>query len=685
MRKSNIIFAFAAVFAASVLCSCQADIDKRRSSKGGQDSFTVSIFCPSSDSTRTDIQGLNPVWRSGDKIWVSDGVESTVAVIPAEFDGKPYAELSISGVSKDSALYALYPYDEDASVKSGKIIARIPAVQDGTFDNAHLAVGKGEAGSGSITFHNACAMLKFNIAREDIWSMQLQNTSLPVSNYFKIDPETGDKYANSDVLRKVRMDIKGRKGDLYMSVMTNNLPAKSRFTFITTDGKMGYYLTSQKNALENGYMYDMAGIENYITFDDAPATDLSEEESANCYIVNGAGSYRLKAVYGNSKDVIPDIAYGDIVWETVNTSKAPTKSSLITEVAYSADYMYFRVPENVPDGNALISACDENGKILWSWHIWIVKDGVNDQEYSLASLSGATMMDRNLGALSTVPGSPLANGFFYQWGRKDPFPGAASISATTKTAVAGTAIKTTSSTATTGTIEYATANPYTYIYKSSSDWLQEENLTLWDAGSKTIYDPCPPGYHIPFESAFEGLGASTTTWDATKHGRSAKVNNSETAWFPYAGYMASGSGAITNTGSNLYFFYDQNSSAEGKNAIAGTEKAFGVNSSVNPHASGFSVRCQKYVSSGILQKLTITQEVTDGDLTIQAPYIPDKIFNPASLVWGDGYGDDLGSRQYLYHNYNKAGSYSLVIETYDTDNIKIGPIKHITDIDLSEF
>ena len=34
------------------------------------------------------------------------------------------------------------------------------------------------------------------------------------------------------------------------------------------------------------------------------------------------------------------------------------------------------------------------------------------------------MMDRNLGATSSIPGSGCEYGLLYQWGRKDPFLGA---------------------------------------------------------------------------------------------------------------------------------------------------------------------------------------------------------------------------------------------------------------------
>lgn len=87
----------------------------------------------------------------------------------------------------------------------------------------------------------------------------------------------------------------------------------------------------------------------------------------------------------------------------------------------------FKTPEVLKNGNAVIAVQDAEGRILWSWHIWICKDycpGDTDQVYYN---DAGTLMDRNLGATSAVPGDVGALGLLYQWGRKDPFLGSSSI------------------------------------------------------------------------------------------------------------------------------------------------------------------------------------------------------------------------------------------------------------------
>lgn len=64
------------------------------------------------------------------------------------------------------------------------------------------------------------------------------------------------------------------------------------------------------------------------------------------------------------------------------------------------------------------------GQLRWSWHIWV--SNASDPVAKPASVNGLTFMNQNLGARPTlfIGG---ARGLLYQWGRKDPFPGAAVV------------------------------------------------------------------------------------------------------------------------------------------------------------------------------------------------------------------------------------------------------------------
>ena len=102
-----------------------------------------------------------------------------------------------------------------------------------------------------------------------------------------------------------------------------------------------------------------------------------------------------------------------------------------------------------------------------------------------------TMMECDLGAACVESGVyPWSSGLYYQYGRKDPFWGDHSCTYSGWNKV--------KSDATTGTESYAAAHPTTFIYSSngSRHWLNSGETSLWWR-SKSISDPCPPGYVVP--------------------------------------------------------------------------------------------------------------------------------------------------------------------------------------------
>ena len=158
--------------------------------------------------------------------------------------------------------------------------------------------------------------------------------------------------------------------------------------------------------------------------DVASATDLSSSGSANCYIISESGLYKFKPVKGNSNESVGNIASASLLWESFGTSIVPEPLDLISAFGYKGGYIVFQTADTFKEGNAVIAAKDADGNILWSWHIWFT-DQPHGQEYYN---NAGTMMDRNLGAISATPGDVGALGLLYQWGRKDPFLSASTIS-----------------------------------------------------------------------------------------------------------------------------------------------------------------------------------------------------------------------------------------------------------------
>lgn len=229
-------------------------------------------------------------------------------------------------------------------------------------------------------------------------------------------------------------------------------------------------------------------------------------------------------------------------------------------------------------GNILVAVKDNDGVILWSWHLWItdynpynhgltstvagaysLDNGTgNLHRYQEASTNGTTvwstiykdkyMMDRNIGARSAVPTDDKGI-LYYQYGRKDPFRYSTSDSYTNST----------SST----TMSNSIKAPTTYN-GNGGDWCSSDSKfnetiasitagRLWrdpncfeDTGEKSIFDPSPYGFRLPvydvwvnFNSAYIGLFTSSGASGSAGYGFNYKIaNDYPTFYYPACGYIS---------------------------------------------------------------------------------------------------------------------------------------------------
>ena len=222
-------------------------------------------------------------------------------------------------------------------------------------------------------------------------------------------------------------------------------------------------------------------------------------------------------VKGNTEESVGEVAKAELLWETWNNLDDVVANSVIASVSYENGFIRFTTPETLKPGNALIAAKDANDVILWSWHIWIPKTAITDIADANFSETQSTM-SRNLGALVDAATDAVVSeesfGLLYEWGRKDPFPGLASVADPTAViTVAGTAMTQKEGPV---TVDYAIANPTEFVYVAGADWLpaemttNSEIATLWGEESKTVYDPCPVGYVLPKRNK------SCAFWSGTK-------------------------------------------------------------------------------------------------------------------------------------------------------------------------
>jgi len=347
--------------------------------------------------------------------------------------------------------------------------------------------------------------------------------------------------------------------------------------------------------------------------------------ASNCYIVAPGAGVSIPVSRANESTIAIDGATltsgtyyqilsttdwsASLLWETT-----PGLIGMIgkTGTGSSGRFTVFaNSPVGDNGGNAVVVVKNSSGTILWSWHIWVTSYNPNTGTTNTLNngYRDYVFMDRNLGATradynTTDAG---ARGLYYQWGRKDPFPGSNEWTATEPTLYGSqTAVKTIS------TIGFTTSvcNPGTFICTSSSpyDWYgSTQNNYLWNnsSGEKTVYDPCPVGWRVPVWSTsspwrylvesngiftYSGSGYSGTF----SNGYSFMKSSSNIGYYPASGVRGTGSGTVASVGSFGYYWSASTSTV---NTIYGYGFHFYTNYVFDAYSdnrgSAFGIRCVK--------------------------------------------------------------------------------------------
>ena len=408
-------------------------------------------------------------WTTGDKVSVfGDGANNLFTLETINGDGSAIFSGSVTG----SVFYALYPYDENASISGdGVITAVLPADQTGVkgsfATDLNLSVGK--TTTNQMMMRNVCGLLAFTLTRSDITSVTISSNGkefLTGELNITLDDSGIPSCTVANGTRYVTLRPEGstfEAGTYYAVVLPGTYAGGLRMT-LTTASQVAVRKTLADAIVQRSHLLDVHTPDASLNLSDVIA--LGQTETANCYVAGLPGRrYKMPVtVMGNGytlaadanapkqNGVSPGLAplpltpkSAQLLWQT-----AP---SLVYDVTYEDGFVFFtlngEVGGTLTPGNASIAVYGGphcTGDLLWSWHIWITDADLegNLQTWTVHSsfseysnYKNPQLMDRNLGALSDEPwglsGNNLSFGLLYQWGRKDPFVGPDDTSKTSTT------------------------------------------------------------------------------------------------------------------------------------------------------------------------------------------------------------------------------------------------------------
>jgi hypothetical protein len=522
--------------------------------------FTASLPGSRIPATKTTL-GLGAdgtgtiVWTADDPVMVSNGSEMMTMYI--EEGGSTQAGLyGKSELFDGMDFYAVYPASMHASYTEGVFSADIPVQQQyvsGGFDTETFPMVAICDANRNFAFRNAASLLALcpsaydaSLLGEALASISIsaqQGIAGTVSVIYERGREPVVEYGDATTVTVSGAGM--RFGDPVYVVV-----APGHYTGVTV-----------RISLQNGMFFKTA-LEEPVDVErsrwarvDVPLTDsfehLSADGTANCYVITGPGAYSFDAtVRGNGA---PTSASGGLKGAieggvAVSVYHSDGDDFIEGNVSCSGGRIIFYTKDSFSSGTKLVSLLDADGQVLWSWQIWANPD-IRDVTLS----NGQTWLNMNIGAHQESFNNKGYNGYYYQWGRKDPFnqryfEGSAASDMAPFISAASRID---------GSLENSILHPETFygsyhpqgVTELTADWSTYDDevkvYDWWNAnitgddqtevpGSKTMFDPCPAGYRVPTYAEVEYLLTMSSTW---KNG--ARVVDGKLV-FPTTSYRAIG-------------------------------------------------------------------------------------------------------------------------------------------------
>ena len=478
-----------------------------------------------------------------------------------------------------------------------------------------------------LTFHVAANEGAARTATIDFTYGEAMTVTVTVSQKAYVPP-TEDPVLE---ITPTEVQIEAEGGDVTVAVNANyEYTVESDDDWVTiSKGESGCVITVAENPVDKPrttmIQFYSEGIMEFLTIAQAAkfieedpfdvGSNLSVNGTANCYVVTKAGNYTFDAsVMGNGPDgyLWGNDSEGETrnLWPIVqdhtvfaNGNQKPAKAFIIwqdaevvSKVSYNSTDKTISITATGVKGNVLIGLYDKDTKqqyvtegeatAIWSWHIWCTDSPKEFRHYDYDD-NEYVILDRNLGATSTNPADGKATyGYYYQFGRKDPLRAYVGMVRDIKPAESSMRSAVEDPTqffgiSGTRTNEWFNSGTYglarlTADLWGNPQWKHPEAEVNHPAPAqryelkKTIYDPCPPGYMVPPETAWEMVDLEEVR--IVENGVMVPTATpGQDSFYPFAGYISDKNSTEDPAYCGWYAFngFDKNTTTHGESRVAG--------------------------------------------------------------------------------------------------------------------
>lgn len=374
-----------------------------------------------------------------------------------------------------------------------------------------------------------------------------------------------------------------------------------------------------------------------------------KQSTANCYVVQGCGWFKLPLVYGNgitngvvagkssnassntfgyntsinfvnhagiaiynltNAPYIYDNGYtidgAEVVWQSI--------SGLITipDNPINDGYLKFYVePDKVDQANAVI-AVKSGSTTVWSWHLWFTASSWT-ATYTYGSNKFMTMPLGFIDNSSSGTATPRILPFTFTQGISNGKTTTAIFPQNGVSSTGGTCTfyqwgrkdpfrKSGNPTASGGVKQsIAIQHPNTFYTAGEVDWSSPDynyGYDYWNVGNtdtikstavkKSIYDPSPVGYKLPPCTAFSSLCIGQTRFTVQGNGY---LNTSNNDFWQFFGRVARGNGSIISEGDEgVFWSASPTNNTEGYNLLLYVYGDVNLNAYYGRRSTGFPVR-----------------------------------------------------------------------------------------------